>query len=79
MSALARWFQADDHVVLGYDRTSTELTKALESEGIKIDYNETLDFIPDDATVRNTLVVYTPAVPEKISNFNILKRIITVF
>ncbi len=34
MSAIARWFIANDKQVAGYDKTETELTKSLATEGI---------------------------------------------
>ena len=36
MSALARYFNTQGVVVAGYDKTPTDLTQALEKEGIKI-------------------------------------------
>lgn len=67
MSALARFFRSLGKAVAGYDRTSTPLTRALESEGIGIHYQDDPDRIP--FTIRKhpfepeTLVVYTPAIP----------------
>ena len=64
MANLERYFLANGYKVAGYDRTSTELTQALEKEGVEICYDENPDLIPDycrDAAT--TLVVYTPAVP----------------
>lgn len=63
MSALARWFNAKGHQVLGYDRTATVLTAQLQEEGIKVHFDESLDNIPSESTPENTLVIYTPAVP----------------
>jgi UDP-N-acetylmuramate--alanine ligase len=60
MSAIARYFLSKGIKVSGYDRTSTELTKELEAEGISIHYNEDVNAIPKDLD----LVVYTPAVPK---------------
>ena len=64
MANLERYFLANGYKVAGYDRTATDLTRALESEGVEIVYDENPDLIPaycrDAAT---TLVVYTPAVP----------------
>lgn len=66
MSALARWFKANGYAVSGYDKTPTELTRALQSEGIDVHYEENIELIPDD--VRNdrdnSLIVYTPAIPQ---------------
>ncbi|MFD2786644.1 UDP-N-acetylmuramate--L-alanine ligase [Hymenobacter rubripertinctus] len=65
MSALARWFRANGHVVSGYDKTKTPLTEALTAEGILIHYDDAVESIP--AAVRenpaDTLVVLTPAIP----------------
>ena len=60
MSAIARFFHSKGVKVSGYDKTSTVLTKELESSGIAIHYKEDLDLIPKDVQ----LVVYTPAVPK---------------
>jgi UDP-N-acetylmuramate--alanine ligase len=60
MSALARYFKSKNAEVSGYDKTSTVLTKALESVGIEIHYEERVDLIPKDVQV----VVYTPAIPK---------------
>lgn len=66
MSALARFFKQKGAAVYGYDLTPTKLTRALESEGIEISYTDSVDAIPDTikTNVHNTLVIYTPAVPE---------------
>jgi UDP-N-acetylmuramate--alanine ligase len=60
MSAIARYFLSKGISVSGYDKTSTELTKELEAEGMSIHYTEELDAIPKEVD----LVVYTPAVPK---------------
>ena len=62
MSAIARYYHQKGLKVTGYDKTPSELTLALESEGIEVHYEDNIDFIPKD--VENTLVVYTPAVPK---------------
>ena len=61
MSAIARYYNTKGYKVSGYDKTPSPLTHALESEGIKIHYEDNLDFVPKD--VENTLVIYTPAIP----------------
>lgn len=64
MSALVRYFLAKGYRVAGYDRTSSPLTEALQSEGLEIVYDESVDFIPDYCRdPKTTLVVYTPAIP----------------
>lgn len=64
MSALARYFLHEGYRVAGYDLTATPLTKALESEGALVHYEDDVELIPEymrDA--ERTLVVLTPAIP----------------
>lgn len=63
MSALARYFHAKGLQVSGYDRSSTDLTDELISEGIDIHFD--VNHIPSDiinSHPHNLMVVYTPAV-----------------
>ncbi len=62
MSALARYFKFKGYEVSGYDKTPSELTAALEQEGIGVHYEDRPDLIPAD--VEETLVIYTPAIHE---------------
>lgn len=62
MSAIARYYNFKGLKVSGYDKTPSELTHALENEGIEVHYEDNTDFIPKD--VEHTLVVYTPAIPQ---------------
>ena len=66
MSAIARYYKFKGVDVAGYDRTPSDLTHALESEGIAVHYEDAPDRIPKD--VRGTLVVYTPAIPADLPN-----------
>ena len=66
MSALARYFNAKKIAVSGYDKTATVLTKQLESEGIKIHYEDNIELIDKYAQ----LVVYTPAIPKDHKGLN---------
>jgi UDP-N-acetylmuramate--alanine ligase len=59
MSALARYFLSRGCSVGGYDRTPTGLTRALESAGMKVVYQDSTDGLPENPD----LVVYTPAIP----------------
>lgn len=74
MAALVRYYLSRGYNVAGYDRTPTDLTKALVAEGAKISYVDSVDEIPvefrDPAT---TLVVYTPAVPESHSGLQFFR------
>lgn len=66
MSALARWFLFNGIQVQGYDKTSTQLTKALENEGMEIHFEDDIKFIPK-AILENPaehLVIFTPAIPK---------------
>ena len=74
MSAIARYFLHEGKRVAGYDKTSTPLTQALESEGAVIHYEDSVDLIPAEfKDAGETLVVYTPAIPSDHSEFNWLK------
>lgn len=64
MSAIARYFKFKGFGVGGYDKTPSELTLALEKEGIAVHYEDRPDLIPTDT--ENTLVVYTPAIPQDL-------------
>lgn len=83
MAALERYFLSKGKRVGGYDRTPTDLTRALESEGVEITYSDAAEAIPQ--AFRNpgeTLVVYTPAVPDshpglqwfRTNGFEVVKR-----
>ena len=83
MAALERYFLAQGKRVAGYDRTPSDLTRALEQEGVHIDYDEDPALIPDYCRdPERTLVVYTPAVPDthqgltyfREHGFEVLKR-----
>ena len=83
MAALERYFLAKGKRVAGYDRTPSDLTHALQQEGVHIDFDENPDLIPDYCrNPESTLVVYTPAVPDthqglayfREHGFEVLKR-----
>ena len=64
MSALARYFLHEGYRVAGYDLTATPLTRALESEGAAVHYEDSPELIPVEMRDREkTLVVLTPAIP----------------
>jgi len=66
MSALARYFNSRGVAVSGYDKTETELTKKLVSEGISVHYDDNIDKADKNAV----FVVYTPAVPKDHQEYN---------
>lgn len=59
MSALARYFHKNGAEVHGYDRTETDLTRALAQAGMHIHYEDDTKYIPENVD----LAVWTPAVP----------------
>lgn len=66
MSGLARYFRRRGAEVAGYDRTPSELTNQLQSEGIDVQFNEDPRMIPEEfrnAAPAEIMVVRTPAVP----------------
>lgn len=77
MSALARYFKANNKDVSGYDKVATFLTSELESEGIKIHFQDSINLIPayisDSLNKENILIIYTPAIPSDHSELNFFK------
>ncbi len=66
MSGLARYFRRRGALVAGYDKTPSELTNQLQSEGIEVQFNERAELIPEAyraAAPGEVMVVRTPAVP----------------
>ncbi len=83
MSALVRYFLSENKFVAGYDRTPSELTERLIAEGAHLHFEEEPQSIPDECRDKdNTLVIYTPAIPQghkeweyfKVNGFVIKKR-----
>ena len=71
MSAIARYFHAIGKTVAGYDKTQTVLTDKLESEGIKIHFDDNINNIENEFTNKETtLIVYTPAIPSTNKELN---------
>ncbi len=63
MSALARFFKSEGYEVAGYDRVRTALCMELESEGLEIHYEDSVELIPAGFKEQGTRVIYTPAIP----------------
>ena len=83
MAALERYYLAQGKRIAGYDRTPSDLTHALQQEGVHIDFDENPELIPDYCRdPERTLVVYTPAIPDthqglayfREHGFEVLKR-----
>nr|WP_315121579.1 UDP-N-acetylmuramate--L-alanine ligase [uncultured Porphyromonas sp.] len=70
MSALVRYFLSKGDDVAGYDLTPSPLTKALTEEGALIHYEDDPELIPEPFRGRDTLVVFTPAVPRDHRELN---------
>jgi UDP-N-acetylmuramate--alanine ligase len=68
MSAIARYFNSRGVKVSGYDKTETDLTLQLKTEGIKIHFDDNIEQIDKQAV----LVVYTPAIPKDHAEYNYL-------
>ncbi|CDF80661.1 UDP-N-acetylmuramate-L-alanine ligase [Formosa agariphila KMM 3901] len=84
MSALARYFKANNKRVAGYDKTPSDVTRALDALGIEIHFSDSVANIPNSFfNYDTTLVVYTPAIPKdnmelvyfkNNKSFSVLKR-----
>ena len=83
MSALARYFHAQNKQVGGYDKVVTDITRELNSLGIQITYTEALETVPKSfLNNEKTLIVYTPAIPKQHqqliyfqkNDFTVMKR-----
>ena len=70
MSNLARYFKNLGKQVCGYDKTPSVLTNELMESGIAIHFEDSIDLIPKDFFIENTLVIITPAVPVTHSEWN---------
>ena len=83
MSALAKYFHEQNKKISGYDKISSDNTKILEDLGINISYSDDIETIdPKYLQSSETLVVYTPAIPNSnvilnyfnSNHFTVLKR-----
>jgi UDP-N-acetylmuramate--alanine ligase len=69
MSALARYFRAKGMIIHGYDKTPSSLTDELICEGMAIHFSDDPLLVPADIE----LVIYTPAVPRTLREFQFLQ------
>jgi len=77
MSALARYFNKFGKKVSGYDKSESEITLALITEGIDCFYDENTDRLEkllQSYKKEEILIVYTPAVPGNHSELLYLKN-----
>lgn len=83
MSAIARYFNATNKNVAGYDKTKTVITDGLDALGVGVNFEDSVDAIDGSfLDSKETLVVYTPAIPKdnkqlnyfRDNGFKVLKR-----
>ena len=83
MSALANYFHKKNKYVSGYDKNKSKITDSLILKGVKIVFNDDVNYIEKEyLDSEKTLVITTPAVPKtnsilnffKNNNFKVLKR-----
>lgn len=83
MANLVRYYLAHGAAVAGYDRAPSELTAALEKEGLQFSDLDDRNAIPEQfRNPEDTLVVYTPAIPDdndilryfRENGFRVIKR-----
>lgn len=73
MSALARYFLSRGNQVMGYDRTPSPITDALQTEGANISFIDDPDLLsPELLDDPNTLFIYTPAIPKENKIYSLL-------
>jgi UDP-N-acetylmuramate--alanine ligase len=75
MSGLARYFNHLGCVVCGYDKTETPLTDALKQEGMNVVFEDDATLIPSEFKTpgKETLIIYTPAIPGNSAILNYFK------
>ena len=83
MANLVRYYLRHGYPVAGYDRTPSDLTAQLQNEGAILTFKDDVAEIPQEfRNPADTLVVYTPAVPDSNSilsffrdkGFEVIKR-----
>ena len=83
MSAIAKYFSANNKKVAGYDKIASNITNSLEKIGVEIHFESAIKNIPlGFLNKEETIVVYTPAISKEDlelnyfleSGFLVLKR-----
>ena len=75
MSAIARYYIKQGKFVAGYDKTPSKLTDQLIKEGMHIHFEDNVNLIPEECRdVKETLVIYTPAIPETHTEFQFFTK-----
>ena len=65
MSGIARYLKSLGLNVLGHDNVSSQITDALISEGIKINFIDSIKVIPFEILNNKSIVIYTSAITNK--------------
>ncbi len=75
MSALARYFSGNGKNVAGYDKITSVITDTLAKININIHFTDEVATIPKQyLDSENTLIIYTPAIPETHAQLNYFKE-----
>lgn len=76
MSAIARYLKSRGIAVSGYDKTPSDLTDALQKEGIDITFEDSTSTLPTciTAEAESVLLIYTPAIPADHIQLNYLRN-----
>ncbi len=76
MSGLARYFAHLGCIVCGYDKTPTDLTDELRHEGIQVVFDDCSELVPKSFRDNepDTLVIYTPAIPNDSDILNFFQK-----
>jgi UDP-N-acetylmuramate--alanine ligase len=78
MSALALYFEQGGFLIAGYDRSETVLTRSLTEKGCIINYEDTLERVPqlfsNASNKEKVIVVYTPAIPSENHIISFFRR-----
>ena len=78
MSALARYFNANNKNVEGYDKTQTDITNSLINLGIHVHFDDSIENIDSSfLNSENTLVHNPQRLLTKTSDFRLKARHIT--
>jgi len=64
MSSIARYLVLQGAKVYGYDKTPSAVINSLQTLGITVVFDSSVDALPAAVLSKQTLVVYTPAIPK---------------
>lgn len=70
MSSIARYLVLQGAKVYGYDKTPSTVVSSLQELGITVIFDSSVEALPSAVLSKQTLVVYTPAIPTNHPQFN---------